>query len=474
MLNSHSQSIAKLEGQVGQLANALNQRREGKLPSQPVANPKGQYMVDGNAFGSGTHEQVQAVTTLRSGKTVDNQVGLGATEEDEPLPNPNWPPKNPNEKLKTTLETPYEPRAPFPERFKDSPCAGKQGEKFQEMMDIFKRVQINIPIIDAIRQIPSYAKFLKDLCTQKRKMRKRSPEKILLTEQVSSLIQQIVTPKIKDPGAPTISCIIGDHAIEKALLDLGTGVNLLPYSVYVQLGLGELKPTMVVLQLVDRFVKKPHDVIEDVIIRVDKFYFPVDFIVLDTEPIPDPTKPIPVILGRPFLATANACINCRTGEMEVIFADMKVRLNIFNAFQHPSDTSECFLLDMIEDAVEDTLPHLLMKDPLEACLTHFDFEDFNMEHYVDEVNSLLDTAAAIDVPPWRLPNESLPSTLGIPHIPSPISPPKLELKQLPTMLKYAFLGSNETLPVIIAPDLQDDQESNLLEVLKEHKDAIWL
>ncbi|XP_062170431.1 uncharacterized protein LOC133876162 [Alnus glutinosa] len=348
----------------------------------------------------------EAVTTLRSGKTVDNKVGLRATEEDEPLPNPSWPLKNPNEKLKTTLETPYETRSPFPERFKESPCAGKQGEKFQKMMDIFKQWN----------------------------MRKRSPEKILLTEQVSSLIQQIVAPKIKDPGAPTISCIIGDHAIEKALLDLGP----------------------------------------DVTIRVDKFYFPVNFIVLDTEPVPDPTKPIPVILGRPFLATANACINCRTGEMKVIFADMKVRLNIFNAFQHPSDTSECFLLDMIEDAVEDTLPHLLMKDPLEACLTHFDFEDFNTEHYVDEVNSLLDTAAAIDVPPWRLPNESLPSTLGIPHIPSPISPPKLELKQLPTTLKYAFLGSNETLPVIIASDLQDAQESNLLEVLKEHKEAIWL
>jgi len=257
-------------------------------------------MVDGNASRSGTHEQAQAVTTLRSGKTVDNKVEQGATEEDEPLPDPNWPLKNPSEKLKTTLETPYKPRALFPERLKESPCTGKQGEKFQEMMDIFKQVQINIPIIDAIREITSYAKFLKDLCTQKQKMRKCSPEKILLTEQVSSLIQQIVTPKIKDPGAPTISCIIGDHAIEKALLDLGTGVNLLPYSVYVQLGLGELKPTSVVLQLADKSVKKPRGVIEDVIIRVDKFYFPVDFIVLDTEPVPDPTKAYPSHPGTSF------------------------------------------------------------------------------------------------------------------------------------------------------------------------------
>jgi len=81
---------------------------------------------------------------------------------------------------------------------------------------------------------------------------------------------------------------------------------------YQQLGLGELKPTTVILQLANRSIKKPRGVIEDVIIKLDKFFFPVDFIVLDTEPVPNLEKLIPVILGRPFLATANACINCRT------------------------------------------------------------------------------------------------------------------------------------------------------------------
>jgi hypothetical protein len=238
LLNSHSQSIAKLEGQVGQLTNAFNQIKEGKLPSHPIANPKGQYMVDGSASGSTTHEQVQAVTTLRSGRTIDNQVRQKDTKEDESRSNPKIPIENPKDKLKITPEIPYEPRAPFPERFNEPPSAVKQRERYQEMMDVFKKVQINIPFLDAIRQIPPYAKFLKDLCTQKRKMRKRSPEKILLTEQVSYLIQHTVAPKIKDPGAPTISCIIGDHTIDKALLDLGAGVNLLPYSVYEKLGLG--------------------------------------------------------------------------------------------------------------------------------------------------------------------------------------------------------------------------------------------
>jgi hypothetical protein len=286
------------------------------------------------------------------------------------------------------------------------------------------------------------------------------------------LIQHNTPPKFKDPGAPTISCIIGQKEIDKALLDLGAGVNLLPYSVYQQLGLGELKPTTVILQLADRSIKKPRGIIEDVIIKVDKFFFPVDFIVLDTEPVPHPEKLILVILGRPFLATANACINCRTGVMEISFGNMKVRLNIFNAFQHAPDQNECFFVDHIEEYVEDSLPGLLAEDPLEACLAHFGFEDFDTDQYIDEVHELLETAASTDFHPWRLPKEPLPLTSSTPPVPSLESPPKLELKPLLDKLKYAFLGANETLPIIIASDLPKDQEDNLLEVLKEHKEAI--
>ena len=118
---------------------------------------------------------------------------------------------------------------------------------------------------------------------------------------------------------PTISCIIGNHHIDQALLDLGASVKLLPYSVYLQLGLGELKPTAVTLQLADRSVKIPRGVIDDVLIKVDKFYFPVDFIVLDTQPVQNTSGQIPVMFGRPFLATSNALINCRNGDEIVLW-----------------------------------------------------------------------------------------------------------------------------------------------------------
>jgi hypothetical protein len=107
---------------------------------------------------------------------------------------------------------------------------------------------------------------------------------------VSSLIQHKTPPKFKNHEAFTISCIIGSTEIGKALLNLGVGVNLLPYSMYHQLGLRELKPTTTILQLANRSIKKPKGIVEDVIIKVDKFYYPVDFIVLDTEPVPNLEK----------------------------------------------------------------------------------------------------------------------------------------------------------------------------------------
>ena len=123
---------------------------------------------------------------------------------------------------------------------------------------------------------------------------------------------------------------IGGTCVEKALLDLGANVNLLPYSMYKQLGLGELKPTSITLSLADRSIKIPKGIVEDVLIKVDKFYYPVDFVVLDTEPVAVRTNYLPIILGRPFLATSNENINCRNGVMQLTFGNMTLELNIFH------------------------------------------------------------------------------------------------------------------------------------------------
>ena len=136
--------------------------------------------------------------------------------------------------------------------------------------------------------------------------------------------------KYKDPGSPTISVNIGGTCVDKALLDLGASVNLLPFSVYKQLGLGELKLTNITLSLANRSMKIPKGIVEDVLVKVDKFYYPIDFVVLDTEPVAEGTNHVPIILGRPFLATSNVIINCRNGVMQITFGNMTLELNIFH------------------------------------------------------------------------------------------------------------------------------------------------
>ena len=135
---------------------------------------------------------------------------------------------------------------PFPQALKGKKKLNNQ----TEILEVLRQVKVNIPLLDMIKQVRTYAKFLKDLCTVKRGL--NIDKKAFLKEQVSAIIQCRTPVKYKDPSYPTILVNIGGTCVEKALLDLGPSVNLLPYSVYKQLGLGELKPTTITLSLADR------------------------------------------------------------------------------------------------------------------------------------------------------------------------------------------------------------------------------
>jgi hypothetical protein len=150
-------------------------------------------------------------------------------------------------------------------------------------------------------------------------------------------------------------------------LDLGASVNLLPYSVYLQLGLGELKPTSMTFQLADISVKIPRGIIEDVLIKVDKFYFPMDFIVIDIKPMHNVGNQILVILGRPFLATANALTNCRMGVMKISFGNMTVELNIFDINKQPLDYDEVCPVCLIEEITDEGVSDFCLEDLEVEC-----------------------------------------------------------------------------------------------------------
>ena len=211
----------------------------------------------------------------------------------------------------------------------------KVGDKTLEIFEVLKQVKINILLLDMIKQVLTYAKFLKDLCNVKSRI--KLSKKTFLTEQVSAIIENKAMVKYKDLGCPTISVQIGDSFMERALLDLRDSVNWLPYSIYKKLGLRELKATTITLSLADHSIKVPRGVVEDVLVQVEKFYYPVDFVVLYTKLLKKGVNFVPIIIGRPFLATTNALINCQDGLMQLSFGNMIVEMKVFNLCKQSKD-----------------------------------------------------------------------------------------------------------------------------------------
>ena len=180
-------------------------------------------------------------------------------------------------------------------------------KQFGKFMDIFKKLHINIPFAEALEQMPGYVKFMKDVLSKKRKL--GDYETVALSEKCSAILQKKLPPNLKDPGSFTISCAIGNAVFERALCDLGASINLMPWSIVKKLKLGEALPTTVTLQLVDRSLTHPCGIIKDVLVQVEKFIFLADFIILDMQE----DKEVPIILGRPFIATRKAMINVQKG-----------------------------------------------------------------------------------------------------------------------------------------------------------------
>ncbi|XP_057487086.1 uncharacterized protein LOC130773154 [Actinidia eriantha] len=404
-LQSHTQALNDIRSHLSKLTTSMGvaQNERGKFPSQPQPNPQGQHSV--GSSNEGHMEHLKAVTTLRSGREVDktNTTGLRAA----PIPSYGERPNVSVEKLEEERNVEKD------ESVENDQVGGKAHEGVgvrnneegknvvkesrlrapkkpnhdAEIYKLFEQVKINIPLLDAVKQIPAYAKFLKDLCTVKRTLNVK--DKAFLMEQVSSIIQAKTAPKYKDPGCPTVSIVIGATTIEHALLDLGASVNLLPYTVYKKLGLGELKPTSVTLQLADRSVRIPRGIIEDVLVQVDKFYFPADFIVLDTQPVSDPDAQIPVILGRPFLATSDAIIQCRNGRVKFSFGNMTCDLKIFDVARQVGDEGSIHEVNYIDTIVQHHIDTNLLSDPLLTCLVNPPTTDYSLSPEVKHIYSLI-------------------------------------------------------------------------------------
>jgi hypothetical protein len=394
-----NQAIQRLEAQMGQMAKELSERKRGEFPSQTIPNPR-------------RHEQVNAVTSLRSGKVIDNKV---ETEKEVEAP----PTKATTSKK--VIEREYVTLPPFPQRL-------VKPKKEKQLLDVFetlKKVEINIPLLDAIKQIPSYAKFLKDCCTNKRKFQEN--EQVALTVEVSAVLLRKLPPKLKDPGSFTIPCRIGDKLFDRALLDLGAGINLLPYEVYQKLSLGELQPTSITLQLADRSIKRPRGILENVLIKVDKFIVPVDFVVLNMEEAPMPSS-LPIILGRSFMSTVDTNICVKKGIISMEVNGEKVE--VFDAMQLPQDNHVCFNIGVVQNTAKSILQvHNI--DPLEFAMTHsLTKQELEPEH--ERIIDIIDVIHSLEASTPHLRRYALPFETLVPtnttFDPSIGRPPDVELK----------------------------------------------
>ncbi|XP_031258969.1 uncharacterized protein LOC116117079 [Pistacia vera] len=209
-----------------------------------------------------------------------------------------------------------------------------------------------------------YAKFLKEIITKKRRFEEH--ETVMLTEKYSALLLKKLPQKLRDPEGFTIPCTIGNVHFDKVLCDLGASVNLMPFSIYKKLGLGEVKPTTVHLQLADRSIKYSRGVVEDILIKVDKLIFLVDFIVLDIEE----NREVPLILGRPFLATGKTLIDVHQGKLILRVEDEQVEFNVFDAMKYPSEGNTCFEISVLDNVIAKTMEENYPSFPLENCLVH--------------------------------------------------------------------------------------------------------
>ncbi|XP_061371264.1 uncharacterized protein LOC133313865, partial [Gastrolobium bilobum] len=296
-------SIKNLEIQIGQLAKQMAERPPGTFPSNTIINPKEQC----NAII--TRENVEIPIAAPSSEKdaekenpaeekVDDHViiigrPLNDTSRKKIIKKPSL-----EERMKALGDNPYV-KAPYPQRLQQS----EQKKNFSKFLEIFKKLHINIPFAEALEQMPSYAKFLKEILTKKRKLTVEGST--ILTEECGAITQKNLPPKLKDPGSFSIPCTIGSMTIERVLCDLGASINVMPLSMMKKLGITEVKPINMILQLADHSTKQAYGVIEDILVKVDKFIFPMDFVILDIEE----DTAVPMIFGRPFLATSGALID---------------------------------------------------------------------------------------------------------------------------------------------------------------------
>jgi len=358
-----------------------------------------------------------------------------------------------------------------------SSSRSKKEDKEKEILEVFKKVELNIPLLDAIKQISKYAKFLKELCTTKRAFKLKGHEMVSMGEVVSAIVQKNMPLKQKDPDVFTIPCVIGNASFKRVLCDLGASISVMPKHVYDSLSLEPLNKTRIVIQLADRSFVYPLGVIKDVLVKIDSLVIPCDFYILDMEHDScDSSNNTPILFGRPFLKTANTKIDCGKDTLSMEVGDEKIEFNFHDAMKYPySNVYSITCYDQVDKCVQQVFD-FDCEDGLSVALSYdYDFTEIEeMERHICVPQNVHESALALQSL-QTIPHGNVFVDLVLSHkklLPSILQAPELELKPLPDNLKYVFIGDNNTLLVIIATGLTNTQEEKLVKLLCDHKTTI--
>nr|GEZ66312.1 reverse transcriptase domain-containing protein [Tanacetum cinerariifolium] len=363
-------------------------------------------------------------------------------------------------------------------------------------------LHFNLRFSDALLYMPKFASTFKNLLSNKEKLFELVNTPI--NDNCSAVILKKLPEKLGDPGKFLIPCNFPEIVECLALVDLGASINLIHLSIWKKLSLPELTPTQMILELANPSTTRPTGIAEDVFVKVGKFYFPADFVVVDY--VVDPR--VPLILGRPFLRTARALIDVHGKELTLRVSDVAITFKVGNTLRYSYNDAESInRIDVIDVACEEYSQEVLgfsdnsksgnptpISEPIIAnsspSLTPFEGGDLileEIESYLvsDSVPSGIDDAEFDPEGDIRLIKEILNNDPTSPLPPKDLKceelksvessvnePPELKIKDLPSHLEYAFLEGTDKLPVIIAKNLKDDEKERIIKVLKSQKQAI--
>ncbi|GJR29103.1 reverse transcriptase domain-containing protein [Tanacetum coccineum] len=394
------------------------------------------------------------------------------------------------------------PSIPYPSRANKQKLCEKDDKLASKFVKIFRELHFELSFADALLHMLKFASMFKSLLNNKEKLFDLA--KTPVNENCSAVILKKLPKKLRDPDKFLIPCDFPELVECLALADLGASINLMPLSIWKKLSLPELTPTQMILELADRSTTSPSGIAEDVFVKVGKFYFSADFVVVDY--VVDPR--VPLILGRPFLRTARALIDVYGEELTLRVDDEAITFKVGQTSRYSyNDVVSINRIDVIDVACEEYAQEVLgfsdsstsgnltlsldpilstsspsltpfeegdfILEEIEACLTNdsippgIDDDNFDPEGDLLLLEKLLNDDPSSPLPPKELNLEELKTVKS-----SIDDPPELELKDLPSHLEYAFLEGTDKLPVIIAKNLKEDEKVRLLKVLKSHKRAI--